>query len=111
MDISNRVFELVQNESGLAANATRMTFSEHSAPYIATYTGANVLFGSVIVTSNNDETRMLYHALSADNELVAGEANVQLSLNEFNKLDMTLHWRWLTGDLSSGISEWVEVDI
>jgi hypothetical protein len=110
VDLSNKIFRLIDNLDGLASDETRMIFSGNSVPFIATYSGDNILYGNVVVTSHDDETKMLYHAVSTSNELVAGEADVHLSINKSNKLNMTLNWSWLTGDLSSGISEWVEVD-
>lgn len=110
MNLSNKIFRLVDNQDGLAMSDTKMTFSENSAPFIAKYSGDNIVYGNVIVTTSNGEMKMLYHSLSTNNELAAGKANVHLSVNKFNNLDMTLEWCWLTGDLTSGISKWIEVD-
>lgn len=110
MNLSNKVFELVDNKDGLAASKTKMVFGTGNLPYKGTYTGENVEFGNVIVSSNNNEMNMLYHALTVDGELVAGKALVHLSVEVSNKLKMQLNWQWLTGDLSSGTSYWLEVN-
>lgn len=110
MNLSNKVFELVDNKDGLAGNKTKMVFDSASNPYKATYTGENIQCGNVLVTSNNKEMNMIYHALTGHGELVAGKAIVHLSVGGSNKLKMELNWQWLTGDLSSGTSQWVEIN-
>lgn len=109
MKLSNRIFKLVDNQDGLAASETKMIFAPNNSPYTATYTGDNVVLGNVMVTDINKEIHMVYHALTTSNELVAGKANVSLNLNRFGKIEMILDWCWLTGDLSSGRSTWIEI--
>jgi len=53
---------------------------------------------------------MVYHALTQQGELVAGKAQVQLVRKDLGNLEMQLNWQWLTGELSSGISRWEEVN-
>ena len=111
MNLSNKHFELVENSDGHASAKTIMKFSEHTEPFLATYTGSNTVHGQVIVrTSKDGIIEMLYQSLTTDGELVAGQAQVTLSENENNKLVMQLNWQWLTGSLNSGISIWHEVN-
>jgi hypothetical protein len=110
VNLSNKTFKLIENKDGLAASNTIMAFNGNNSPYIATYTGINVQYGNVMVTTGNNGVNMIYHAFTSDNELVAGKASVYLSQGVSNKLNMKLHWQWLTGDLSAGISHWVELD-
>jgi len=109
MDLSGKVFELIENNSGLAGGSTRMVFSDCSTPYEATYSGPNVSNGHVLVMESNNRLNMVYQALANEGELVAGKAEVVLNLKIEEKLNMQLNWQWLTGDLSSGISRWVEI--
>jgi len=111
LNLSNKVFELIENTDGLAAKKTRMIFENDTQPYRAIYTGENVEFGNVIVTTSNGVMNMLYQALTKDGELVAGKAKVNMSTESTTYLEMTLHWQWLTGDLSSGTSRWKEVTV
>ena len=108
MNLSNKTFDLIENNTGLAASQTRMIFNHHSDPFEATYTGPNVSNGHVLVSRKKDKFDMIYHALSAEGLLVAGKADVSFSTNDGN-LIMQLNWQWLTDDLSSGVSLWTEV--
>ena len=65
---------------------------------------------SGVVSTDNSETIMLYHSLSKDGGLAAGRALVTLTENNTCTTEMQLNWQWLTGDLSSGISKWSEVN-
>jgi hypothetical protein len=110
MDISNKVFELIENSDGHASAKTIMRFSKQAEPYLAAYSGPNTVHGQVIVrTSKDGLTEMLYQSLTTNDELVAGRAQVSLSENESGKLVMQLNWQWLTGILSNGISVWNEI--
>lgn len=108
MDLSKRTFELVENNDGLAANETRISFAAGSEPFSGTYQGSNIVHGQVLVSNADGTSRMLYHALTISGDLVAGKAEVSFSGNE--PLRMQLNWQWLTGDLSSGTSNWIEVN-
>jgi|SRR5690554_1270920 len=108
MDLSNRIFELVDNAEGLAASETRISFAGGRNPYRGTYQGPNIIYGQVMVSEVDGTCQMLYHALTASGELVAGTANASFSGHE--SLRMQLNWHWLTGDLSSGTSNWIEVN-
>lgn len=108
MDLSKRTFELVENADGLAANETRIAFADGNNPFKGTYQGPNIVYGQVLVSDVGGTCQMLYHALTSSGELVAGKANVYFSGQE--PLRMQLHWQWLTGDLSSGVSNWIEVN-
>ena len=101
MGLQDRVFVLVQNESGHASGDTIMRFGDAELPFTAEYAGPNVMYGHVVV----HEGRMLYHSLDSDGNLSAGIARVQLD-DSLPTPEMTLEWRWLTGDDSSGTSVW-----
>ena len=97
MDMTNRRYELIENEDGHASESTVMQFDASSEPFRATYSGPNVVYGHVIVGNGS----MLYHAMDKQGNLTAGRASVEVSAE-----NMTLTWQWLTGDQSGGISKW-----
>lgn len=101
---------MIENADGLAGDKTRMIFDDGTSPYRAIYTGENIEYGNVIVTTNKNTLNMLYQALTTEGDLVAGKAQVNISAISSTSLEMELQWQWLTGDLSSGISRWKEVD-
>ena len=109
MNLSCKVFELIENEAGLAGSKTRMVFDANSSPFQATYSGPNVSNGHVIVSKQGKDLHMLYHAVTDRGDLVAGKAKVSFPEPQNGVNIMQLNWQWLTGDLSSGISVWQEV--
>ena len=110
MNLSNKKFKLIENKEGLASDSTVMVFENSDLPYRANYTGPNIDYGHAIVSSEDGKLTMLYHALSKEGELSAGKATVNLNKVSSGNLEMQLDWHWLTGDLSSGISRWCELD-
>ena len=102
MDFRNCTYELIENDGGHASATTVMSFDDSTDPYRATYCGPNVTYGHVIVAGDE----MLYHARDKEGNLSAGSATI-----EVHEATMTLHWRWLTGDLSSGESHWRKVSV
>jgi len=109
MELTSKTFQLIENQDGLASSSTRMIFNSSNAPYEATYSGPNVSNGHVLVFKN-DTLDMVYHALTHEGKLVAGKAVVELTIEEPETLKMQLNWQWLTGDLTSGISRWIEIN-
>ena len=110
MNLTNKIFELVENQNGVADTQTRLAFAGSTAPYKAIYTGTNIVYGQAIVAAVNHEHIMLYHALSTSGELMAGRAVVELNQISASELQLVLHWQWLTGTLTSGISKWKEIN-
>ena len=110
MNLSSKKFQLIENHDGLASNQTLMTFDSSEYPYKATYHGPNIEFGHAIAYSVNGALNMFYHSLSKQGDLSAGKAVVTLTKAASGDTEMQLDWQWLTGDLSSGISRWGEVD-
>ncbi len=103
--LANKTFILQANTDGLAAPATTMRFGPATNPMTATYDGPNIQFGHAIASSISDTAfTMLYHAVTAEGELVAGQADGTLS-DLGDQMEMRLQWRWLTG-AGSGESVW-----
>lgn len=109
MNLENKIFDLIENQGGLASSDTRMTFNNDSFPFQAMYSGPNVSNGHVLVASHEGSLNMIYHALTSEGVFVAGKADVSFTNTEKGPLTMQLNWQWLTGDLSSGVSMWSEV--
>ena len=75
----------------------------------ADYHGSTVTYGKIIAYLEKDNLEMLYHCLTAENELKAGKAQAKISLTEDQKITLHLDWEWLTGDKSHGESIYREV--
>ena len=55
----------------------------------------------------NSPWKMLYHGATRSGIHNAGKAHATFSRDSEGHLRMSLDWQWLTGDQSSGRSEWV----
>lgn len=98
-ELRDQTYELIENADGHAEGKTRLAFS-NSETVNATYTGPNVVFGNAIV----HEAEMVYQALTVEGELNAGRATISIEDGI-----LVLHWTWLTGDRSSGVSRWRKI--
>ena len=105
IDLENKKFALIENDEGHALKSTQMIFDSSKDPYRGTYIGPNTQFGQVLVSGE----RMLYQSVDLDGKLSAGEAGIEL-IASGGVSTMVLTWRWLTGDHSSGISKWRQID-
>ena len=104
--LQSRVFELVENKGGHAASTTTIRFSNVPEPCTAIYSGPNISFGQAIVKDGE----MLYQAIELDGTLRAGRAKIAIKATDGNPREMHLHWSWLTGEKSSGVSVWQEIE-
>lgn len=100
-DLAGKSFELIENNDGYAAGSTVLKFGASLDPYQAIYSGPNIKFGQAIVS----EDEMLYHALDSEGCMASGYAKVKFEGRGDNS-EMILHWQWLTGGKSNGISRW-----
>lgn len=106
-ELANKTYELMENTTGHATHTTMMIFGPSSEPCKGVYSGANIIFGQALV--NGQE--MLYQAMETDGQLTAGRATVSLVTVPGRPSEMHLQWQWLTGDLSSGVSKWRQVEV
>lgn len=103
--LSNKSFELIENRGGHAAGSTVMRFDSSSDPNRAVYSGPNVKVGHAMVVGDE----MVYHAVDFDGQLSAGRAKITI-IESAGETEMHLNWQWLTGDRSTGLSKWRQVD-
>ena len=75
----------------------------------ADYHGSKVTYGKIIAYLEKDTLEMLYHCLTAENELKASKAQAKISLTEDQKITLHHDWKWLTGDKGHGKSIYKEV--
>jgi len=75
-----------------------------------TYSGGAIETGQLVGTVQEDGSlNFLYHHLTANGTLMAGECHSEPVPGEDGRLILQERWRWLTGDLSSGVSEVEEI--
>ena len=110
INFNNKNFVLLKNtKSGTVNSDTVFKFMQKGNLVTADYHGSMVTYGKIIAYLEKDTLEMLYHCLTAENELKAGKAQAKISLTEDQKITLRLDWKWLTGDKSHGESIYSEV--
>ena len=90
---------------------TEMRFTTDDGVVVGFYSGGTIAIGHVLAKRTSaSELEMLYHSATRDGIHGAGTARATFSPDNEGRLRMHLDWQWLTGDRSSGQSEWVLVD-
>lgn len=108
-DFNNKTFSLVKNsEKGTVDTETIFEYKQNGQLVTADYFGGTILYGKIIAKLIDEQLEMLYQCITTKNELKAGKAIAQISLNENNKLKLKLSWEWLDNKEEKGVSEYIE---
>ena len=109
-DFNNKTFCLVDNSSeGKVNTDTLFQYSQQDQLVEATYKGGPIVKGNIMTTLETDTLSMLYHCLTIENELKAGQAEAKVILNKDEKIELHLDWKWIGSHKGAGTSIYVEV--
>lgn len=111
MKLTGLAFKAVANSKHGSLNTeTIMRFTSDDDVIVANYSGGTIVVGHVLAKRIADsELEMLYQGATTTGQIQAGKANARFRPNADGRMSMYLAWQWLTGDRSSGQSEWVLV--
>lgn len=111
MNLAGTTFRAVANSThGTINSETEMRFTSDDDIVIGNYSGGTIVTGHVLGKRLGElEMEMLYQSANASGEIQAGKAYARFTLGKENQMHMYLDWQWLTGDQSSGQSEWLLV--
>ena len=73
------------------------------------YHGGTVQYGKIIALLKNDKLEMLYQCVTDEGQLKAVKALATVSFTESQKIRLKLNWEWITGEISRGNSEYIEI--
>jgi hypothetical protein len=109
MNLAGTTFRAVSNsENGSLNTQTEMRFTSDDGLVIGNYSGGTIVAGHVLGKRvDASQVEFLYHGATTAGEVQAGKASARFALDEANRMRMYLDWQWLTGDQSSGQSEWL----
>src|SRR5688572_20433375 len=109
MNLAGTTFRAISNSKhGTINPETEMRFTYDDGIVIGSYSGGTVTVGHVLGKHLGDsEMEMLYHSANASGEIQAGRAHARFASDMEDGMRMVLDWQWLTGDRSSGQSEWL----
>lgn len=112
MNLAGKTFRVVSNsKNGHSSSETEMRFSSDDGIVVGAYSGGTIAVGHVLARRTGERALdMLYQGASKDGAHNAGKARATFSEDDNGVVRMHLDWQWLTGDQSSGQSEWILVD-
>ncbi|EAR03014.1 hypothetical protein [Maribacter sp. HTCC2170] len=109
LDFNNKTFSLITNsKNGEVDTETVFEYSQKGNLVTAEYHGGNIRYGKIISVLKSNELHMRYQCITTDDELKAGKAIAEISLNEQGKIKLKLNWEWLGGNQTIGTSEYIE---
>ena len=111
MKLTGLAFRAVANSKHGSLNTdTIMRFTSDDGLIIGSYSGGTIVAGHVLAKWRAEsEIEMLYQGATTAGQVQAGKAHARFGPNADGRMSMYLEWQWLTGDRSSGQSEWVLV--
>lgn len=110
INFNNKTFLLIDNsEKGTVNSDTVFKYQQEGNLVTAEYSGGTVVYGNIIAKLIDNQLHMLYQCMTTDDELKAGKAIAQISINEHNKIQLKLDWEWLGSKNDKGVSEYLEV--
>lgn len=110
MTLNNKKFKTKENKVGLASDETIFDYSQSDKTIIGKYSGGKIKEGFILGKQVNEtKIELLYHCLTVDGELLAGESSGTLVENEEGLMEIKLDWNWLNGDKSGGKSHYIEI--
>ena len=110
INFNGKKFVLVDNaKNGTVTSDTIFEYKQDGDLVTADYHGGIIKYGKIIARVEGEKLIMLYQCITKENEMKAGKAIAEISLTENNKIKLILDWQWLTDDLTTGKSEYIEL--
>lgn len=110
IDFNHKKFVLLENsKTGIVTSATIFEYKQDGDLVTADYRGGIIKYGKIIARIEGEKLIMLYQCITKENEMKAGKAIAEISLTDNDKIKLTSDWQWLTDDLATGTSEYIEL--
>jgi hypothetical protein len=109
--LNGKSFRSISNTSnGEVSSETIFLYKQEGKIISAEYHGGSIQKGHLIGTqSTNGQLTFVYHHINIEGNLKVGECISIPSITEEGKITFTEEWKWLTGDMSEGKSQIVEI--
>ena len=110
INFNNKTFLLVENsENGKVNSETIFKYQQNGNLVTADYSGGTIKYGKIIANLVENKLHMLYQCITNNNELKAGKAIANISINAHDKIKLTLNWEWLNEPFEKGTSIYIEM--
>ena len=108
--INNKTFKALSNtENGEVSSHTVFHYHQEKEVIWAKYGGGNILKGFLIGKRINDTLTFSYQHVNVDMEILTGNCNTRMELNEEDRVVLYETWQWTCKDCSKGESVLIEV--
>ena len=111
MNYNNKTFRPVQStENGETTEDTIFEYKQTANILTSEYKGGKIVNGHLMGLVDKDgNIDMRYHQVNDKGELMTGICHSKPKMNKNGKLRLYEHWKWTSGDQSSGQSILEEV--
>lgn len=112
INLNKKTFKALSNsDNGEVDDNTVFYYSQEDNIISAEYRGGEIIKGNLIGKQLQDgRFDFVYHHINSDGDLKIGKCLSSATLVENAKIKLLEEWQWLSGDLSSGKSELIEID-
>ena len=107
LNFNNKKFSLVQNsKTGKVSSETIFFFKQEKDLVTADYHGGQISYGTILALFHTDKLVLLYQCVT-NGGLLKAVAKVSYTKNQ--KIRLKMNWEWITGEISKGESEYIEI--
>jgi len=111
INFNDKTFRLLDNSAnGIANKETVFKYKQVDDLVSGDYFGGEIYLGNIMGVVEGATLNMVYQCITAEKELKAGEAKAEISFTDKGKMKLKVDWRWLNGEQSQGVSEYIETD-
>ncbi len=110
-NLNGKVFKaLVNSDNGEVGNDTLFYYHQTDNIIWANYQGGDIVKGNLVGKQlENGEFDFVYHHINTKNELKIGKCLSRAEKLNDGRLKLFEKWQWLCDDMSSGVSELIEI--
>ena len=110
INLNDKKFTIQQNsENGEVSNQTVFAFVQIDKFVSGSYSGGRILKGQLIGIMSETNLKLNYQCITEEQVLKSGSAQVSLAKDNQGLIKMEMDWTWLSGDVGSGKSSYVEI--
>ena len=93
-------------KTGKVSSETIFFFKQEKDLVTADYHGGQIRYGKIIALLQNEKLVLLYQCVT-NGGLLKAVAKVSYTKNQ--KIRLKMNWEWITGEISKGESEYIEI--
>ena len=109
-NLNKKTFVTLGNPDGLASSETLFHYFQKGSEIFGNYSGGEILKGQLVGKALSlNRIQMLFQCLTSTEELLSGRSIGMVDQNEDGLIRLSFNWNLFTGDISGGISSYIEL--